>query len=306
MGIPVAVCCVQLAPWSVLMNRPTGSGAPPVPWQRRVQHLDAAGGGRRGRRREGDDGLAEARRRRPIAAATAGVAALRICVQFWPPSVERNTPRPLMPAYRMRAPAGEDVSSDERAGVAAGVGAGGPVEPAVGRAEAAAGRGEVDDVAVGRIDDDDVDPLVDELGRVPVLPARIAGAEQDPACAAVGRLEQARLRLRRDARAGADVDDVGVVRIDRERARLADAERELPVEQRRPRGAAVVAAPSAAAGRAHVDDVGVRRIDRDGRREAVHGRGRPARSGSDRWVPRPSRSGSWHVPPAVILLLRLA
>src|SRR3954469_15085231 len=43
----------------------------------------------------------------PSAADTAGVAELRICVQVWPPSVERTTPCPLIPAYRMRPPVGE-------------------------------------------------------------------------------------------------------------------------------------------------------------------------------------------------------
>src|SRR5690348_5522513 len=45
------------------------------------------------------------------AAATAGVVALKILVQFRPPSVERITPLPLTPAYRMRAVAGEVRSS---------------------------------------------------------------------------------------------------------------------------------------------------------------------------------------------------
>src|SRR5882762_10501164 len=43
----------------------------------------------------------------PIAAATTGVDALRICVQVWPPSLVLNTPRPEIPAYNLRAPAGE-------------------------------------------------------------------------------------------------------------------------------------------------------------------------------------------------------
>ncbi len=34
----------------------------------------------------------------PTVAATAGVAPLRISVQFWPPSFERNTPRRAIPA----------------------------------------------------------------------------------------------------------------------------------------------------------------------------------------------------------------
>jgi hypothetical protein len=34
----------------------------------------------------------------PSAVATAGVAELRICVQFWPPSVDWTTPLALMPA----------------------------------------------------------------------------------------------------------------------------------------------------------------------------------------------------------------
>src|ERR1700730_2911881 len=39
--------------------------------------------------------------------ATAGVAAPRAGAQVKPPSVDCITPAPLMPAYRMRAPAGE-------------------------------------------------------------------------------------------------------------------------------------------------------------------------------------------------------
>src|SRR6516164_60302 len=52
----------------------------------------------------------------PTAAATTVVAALRICVQVWPPSLDRNTPRPESPAYSLRAPAEEVVSiTSERA-----------------------------------------------------------------------------------------------------------------------------------------------------------------------------------------------
>src|ERR1700712_2549262 len=43
--------------------------------------------------------------------ASTGVVPLRMDVQVWPPSLDRNTPRPLMPAYRMRAPGGEVGSS---------------------------------------------------------------------------------------------------------------------------------------------------------------------------------------------------
>src|SRR5271157_2787025 len=47
----------------------------------------------------------------PTAVDTAGVAPLRIWFQFCAPSAELNTPCPEIPAYKMRAPAGDVVSS---------------------------------------------------------------------------------------------------------------------------------------------------------------------------------------------------
>src|SRR5271169_6134291 len=48
-----------------------------------------------------------------IAAATAGVVALIICVQFCPPSVDWKPPEPTRPAYKVREPTGE-VKSNTR------------------------------------------------------------------------------------------------------------------------------------------------------------------------------------------------
>src|SRR5690349_19842312 len=48
-----------------------------------------------------------------MAAATGAVAVSRIAFQLRPPSVLRNTPRPLMPVYRTRA-AADDVGSSTR------------------------------------------------------------------------------------------------------------------------------------------------------------------------------------------------
>src|SRR6476646_7799446 len=47
----------------------------------------------------------------PSAPATTGVAAVRIGFQVCPLFVDWKTPRPVIPAYRIRAPAGDVVSS---------------------------------------------------------------------------------------------------------------------------------------------------------------------------------------------------
>jgi hypothetical protein len=78
-GMPVATRRVQVPPWSVLMNRPTGSGAPPVPARLTYSTCTPAGLG------VGDVGGAMASTTLlkpagagPMAAATTGVAPLRI------------------------------------------------------------------------------------------------------------------------------------------------------------------------------------------------------------------------------------
>src|SRR5690349_6670319 len=103
--MPVAVRWVQLAPWSVLRKIPTGSGAPLVPCILAYSTWTPAGLGVTAGGARATTTLPIPAGGGPVAAATTGVAALRIWVQFWPPSLDRNTPRLLMPAYRMRAPA---------------------------------------------------------------------------------------------------------------------------------------------------------------------------------------------------------
>src|ERR1700730_15215942 len=108
--MPVAVCCTHVPPWFVLMNKPTGSGAPPVPCKVVYRTCTPPGlttglvGGAR-------ETTTFEKPPVPTAAATTAVAELRTWVQFCPPSLDRKTPRPEIPAYRRRALAGAELSN---------------------------------------------------------------------------------------------------------------------------------------------------------------------------------------------------
>jgi len=64
-----------------------------------------------------------------------------------------------------------------------------------------------------------------------------------------------------DPLAGSGVDDVGIVRVDRDATGLADADRELAVEQRRPCHAGIAGSPHPAAGGSDIDDALVVGVD---------------------------------------------
>ena len=136
----------------------------------------------------------------------------------------------------------------------------GPRLPAVGRleqpalpvrAEQVAGRRDIDDVGVCRVNDDAADVL------------RVGEPHEGPRRAAVGRFVDAvapRRALAVVRLAGADPDDVRVGARDGD---VADRRRAEVVEDRRPRRSAVHRLPHAAGGRADVDRVGMAFVDRD-------------------------------------------
>jgi hypothetical protein len=101
------------------MNTPRGSGAfvgPDVAIATYRTWIPPAAGGEVAGARSSTTWFIVVPATAPRAVATAPVVELRICVQFWPPSVDWITPLPLMPAYRIRALAGELVSrTSERA-----------------------------------------------------------------------------------------------------------------------------------------------------------------------------------------------
>ena len=126
------------------------------------------------------------------------------------------------------------------------------------RPEQVAERGDVDDVRILRVDDD----AADALGFLqPDVLERLAG---------VGRLVDAGAERRALAvvrLAGADVDDVGVGRRDRD---VADRRDRVLVEDRRPGRAVVGRLPDAAGREADVDDRRVALDDRDVVDAAAH------------------------------------
>ncbi len=255
--------------------------AGPGALERRVDHLDATRVGRTSRWRQRHDDFAEAARRRPDRRGHHRCAA-----------GQNRGPGRAAVGGGEGASAGDAGVEDagigrrgriehQRPRVAASVRAGRPVLAAVTRDPDATARGTVEPVAVGRVDDDDVDVDIEE-GRQGVagVAGRKARAELDPAAAAVGRLEQALRGVGRveegrvdvaeqQPLAGAGVDDVRVVRVDREAAWFTDADGQLPVEQRHPGQARIARAPGAAGRRADVEDVRIVWIDRDRADEAV-------------------------------------
>ena len=122
-------------------------------------------------------------------------------------------------------------------------------------------RGDVDGVAVPRVDDDPADVLG---GLQPGIGPRTAAVFALVDAVAVGD------RALRIALASADPDDVRPLWIERHPA---DRERSLCVEDRLPRGAAVDGLPHAAGGGPDVDDCLVRRIDSDRHHAARRDRG---------------------------------
>src|SRR5579862_84508 len=155
--------------------------------------------------------------------------------------------------------------------VAATAGSHGPVLSRVSREIQTAARCKVQVVAVGRIDGDLKNILVYKLTRIADVTRRKSGTECDPASATIGGLQNSNrgvdlgpLRpgvLEKGGRAG--IDDVGVVRIDCDRARLADSQHRLVVGGRGPGGSGVDGFPNAAVGRAQVNDARVIWIDRN-------------------------------------------
>src|SRR5262249_34105449 len=149
----------------------------------------------------------------------------------------------------------------------------GPGGAAVGGAEQAAGLGHgMSDAAeeearrVEGIDDDDADAARDAKA--------FGSGEQLPGLAAVERAEQADAGMRVGGEvgfAGAAIDGVGLVGIERQRA---DVEGGLLVPQAGPGFAAVAAGPDAAASRAGPETLGMERM-RDNRRHAPADVGRP-------------------------------
>ncbi len=106
--------------------------------------------------------------------ATAGVVALRIVVQFSPPSVDCNTPDAGDARVQDARGGRRGRVQYQRAYVPGGSRALGPVEAAIGGNEEAEIGREVDGLVVGRIDDDDVDDLIEEDVRVARGARRIA------------------------------------------------------------------------------------------------------------------------------------
>src|SRR5262249_9316439 len=132
----------------------------------------------------------------PTAAATAGVAPLRISRPVWPAAFARDTPRPARPASRKgQPPRAELADPRRRGGVEKAVGAAAPVEPAAAGWEEAAGGCEEKGVPGGRVDEKDIDPLFDKLKGFARVPGGMPQPEPYPAPAAIGGLEQPRLRL---------------------------------------------------------------------------------------------------------------